>query len=325
MKYSYFPGCSLEKNAAAYHISSMAITGPLGIDLQEIDDWNCCGATEYISLNLTASYALIARNLAQATKNPDSKQVVAPCSACYLNLKKCDRYMAESKKLSEKVNQALAAGGLSYKPGTLKVRHLLDVVVNDVGLDEVAAKVTKPLTGLRIAPYYGCMIVRPEFKPNGNFDDPEYPTTLDTLLKVLGAEVIDFPMKAHCCGGHMTQINEGTGFELIRRLVKGADDYHADMIVTLCPMCQLNLDAFQGSMNNYFKTDYKMPVLYFTQMMGIAFGLEPAALGFGSELVDARPALRKIGMEIPEPEAPPKKKKDDKSLPMPASSKREVK
>jgi heterodisulfide reductase subunit B2 len=133
MKYSYFPGCSLEKNAAAYHISSMAITGPLGIDLQEIDDWNCCGATEYISLNLTASYALIARNLAQATKNPDSKQVVAPCSACYLNLKKCDRYMAESKKLSEKVNQALAAGGLSYKPGTLKVRHLLDVVVNDVG------------------------------------------------------------------------------------------------------------------------------------------------------------------------------------------------
>jgi heterodisulfide reductase subunit B2 len=325
MKYSYFPGCSLEKNAAAYHISSMAITGPLGIDLQEIDDWNCCGATEYISLNLTASYALIARNLAQATKNPDSKQVVAPCSACYLNLKKCDRYMAESKKLSEKVNQALAAGGLSYKPGTLKVRHLLDVVVNDVGLDEVAAKVTKPLTGLRIAPYYGCMIVRPEFKPNGNFDDPEYPTTLDTLLKVLGAEVIDFPMKAHCCGGHMTQINEGTGFELIRRLVKGADDYHADMIVTLCPMCQLNLDAFQGSMNNYFKTDYKMPVLYFTQMMGIAFGLEPAALGFGSELVDARPALGKIGMEIPEPEAPPKKKKDDKSLPMPASSKREVK
>jgi heterodisulfide reductase subunit B2 len=325
MNYSYFPGCSLEKNAAAYHTSSMAISGPLGIELQEIDDWNCCGATEYVSLNLTASYALIARNLAQATKNPNSKQVVAPCSACFLNLKKCDRYMAESKKLSEKVNQALSAGGLSYKPGTLKVRHLLDVVVNDVGLDEVAAKVTKPLTGLRIAPYYGCMIVRPEFNSNGNFDDPEYPTTLDELLKVLGAEVIDFPMKAHCCGGHMTQINEGTGFELIRRLIKGADDYHADMIVTLCPMCQLNLDGFQGSMNNYFKTDYKIPVLYFTQMMGIAFGLEPAALGFGSELVDARPAMGKIGMEIPEPEAPPKRKKDDKSLPMPTSSKREVK
>jgi heterodisulfide reductase subunit B2 len=326
MKYSYFPGCSLEKNAAAYHTSSLAITRPLDIQLEEIDDWNCCGATEYIALNLTAAYALVARNLAQAAKITDAKQVVAPCSACYLNLRKCDSYMAESPKLSKKVNQALAAGGLSYKGGTLKVRHLLDIVVSDVGFDAIAEQVKKPLTGLRIAPYYGCMIVRPEFKNNGKFDDPEYPTTLDKLLTVLGAEVVDFPMKAHCCGGHMTQINEGTGFELIRRLVKGADDYHADMIVTLCPMCQLNLDGFQGAMNNYFKTDYKMPVLYFTQMMGIAFGLEPAALGFGSELVDARPALAKIGMEIPEPEAPPKKsKKDDKSLPMPASSKREVK
>ena len=326
MKYSYFPGCSLEKNAAAYHESSLAVAKTLGFDLVEIDDWNCCGATEYISLNLIASYALIARNLAQASKFSGSNQVVAPCSACYLNLRKTDSYMAESPDLSKKVNEALAAGALSYLPGSLKIRHLLDVIVNDIGMETIAAMVTKPLKGLRIAPYYGCMIVRPELKSNGNFDDPEYPTTLDVLMKALGAEVVDFPMKAHCCGGHMTQINDATGYELIRRLVKGADDYHADMIVTLCPMCQLNLDAFQGSMNNHFNTNYKMPVLYFTQMMGIAFGLEPTALGFGSELVDAQPALAKIGMEISEPEAPAKKsKKDDKSLPMPTSSNREVK
>jgi heterodisulfide reductase subunit B len=317
MKYSYYPGCSLEKNAAAYDKSTKAIARPLGLEFVEVEDWNCCGATEYISLNLLASYALIARNLAQAAKNKAIGQVVAPCSACYLNLRKTDHYMHESPALAGKVNQALAAGGLSYEAGALRVRHLLDVIVNDVGYETLAAKVTRPLKGLRIAPYYGCMIVRPEFAGNGNgksFDNPEYPTTLDKLLKVLGAEVIDFPLKAHCCGGHMTQISESTGFELIRRLVKGAADYSADLIVTLCPMCQLNLDGFQASMNRHFKTDYHIPVLYFTQMLGLAFGMDAKALGLGQELVDARPALAKIGVEVPEPE---KKKKTKEELPMP--------
>jgi heterodisulfide reductase subunit B len=316
MKYSYFPGCSLEKNAASYHISAMAIAKPLDMEFVEVEDWNCCGATEYVSLNLTASYALIARNLAQASKRSDLKQLVAPCSACYLNLKKCDSYMQESPDLAERVNTALAAGGLSYQGGTLKVRHLLDVIVNDVGYDAIAEKVTKPLKGLRVAPYYGCMIVRPKLGSNGTFDNTEYPMTLDKLLKVLGAEVIDFPLKAHCCGGHMTQISEATGFELIRRLVKGAADYHADMIVTLCPMCQLNLDAFQGSMNAHFNTNYHMPVLYFTQMIGLAFGMDAASLGIGAELVDARPALSKIGVEVPETEVVVKKPSKE-ALPMP--------
>jgi heterodisulfide reductase subunit B len=325
MKYSYFPGCSLERNAAAYHVSSLAISKPLGLEFMEVDDWNCCGATEYISLNLTAAYALITRNLAQAAKNKASRQLVAPCSACYLNLRKADHYMGEDPKLAERVNTALEEAGLAYQAGTLRVRHLLDVVVNDVGYPAIASRVTKPLKGLRIAPYYGCMIVRPDI---GSFDEMEYPKTLDVLLKTLGAEVIDFPMKTHCCGGHMTQISEGTGFELIRRLVKGATDYKADMIVTLCPMCQLNLDAFQGAMNRYFKTDYKMPVLYFTQMMGLAFGIDPSQLGIGAELVDARPALAKIGVEVPvlevvEPAAP-KRRRDDKSLPMPQMGEREA-
>jgi len=144
------------------------------------------------------------------------------------------------------------------------------------------------------------------------------------LLTSLGAEVVDFPLKTHCCGGHMTQISEGTGFELIRQLVKGAADYHADMIVTVCPMCQLNLDAFQGAMNRYFKTNYQVPVLYFTQMIGLAFGKSAQELGIGAELVDARSALAKIGVEVPpspEAEGAPKRKRDDKSLPMPKMSK----
>lgn len=319
MKYSYYPGCSLERNAAAYNISTLAAAAPLGLELIEMDDWNCCGATEYVSLNLTASFALIARNLAIASKEKDRNALIAPCSACYLNLRKCDKYMADSKKLNGAINTALAESGLSYTPGSIKVRHLLDVIVNDIGYDAVAARVTRPLKGLRIAPYYGCMIVRPEFNGmGGSFDDPEQPKTLDWLLEALGAEVVDYPMKAQCCGGHMTQISDTSAFDMIRRLIKGAVNNNADMIVTLCPMCQLNLDAYQGAMNTHYKTDYRMPVLYFTQMMGLAFGMDASRLGFGSELVDARPALAKIGVEPPPPpEQPKRSKRDDKSLPMP--------
>ncbi len=367
MKYHYYPGCSLEYNAAAYHVSTLAIAGALGLELLEIDDWNCCGATEYISLNLAAAYALIARNLAKAAQNKATRQVVAPCSACYLNLRKCDQSMRESPKLDKKINTALAAGGLAYQAGSLAVRHLLDVVVNDVGYAAIAAKVTRPLKGLRIAPYYGCMIVRPDFEKSrevgsgkwrvgsgeweavqsgastssarldksaagqsgaagqntastslGRLDKCEYPMTLDILLKNLGAEVVEYPMKAHCCGGHMTQISEKTGFEMIRRLIKGAVEYEADLIVTLCPMCQLNLDGFQGAMNRHFKTKYSMPVLYFTQMIGLALGMNASDLGIGSELVSSRAALAKIGVEAPAAEKPAAAKKASKeALPMP--------
>jgi heterodisulfide reductase subunit B len=168
---------------------------------------------------------------------------------------------------------------------------------------------------LRIAPYYGCVIVRPAY--GGGFDDPEYPTTMDQLLKTLGAEVVDFPLKSHCCGGHMTQISENVAFGLIYRLLKNASDYQADLIVTLCPMCQLNLDAYQDGVNKLFKSDFKIPVLYFTQMIGLAMGIDPVELGIGKEFIDARPALAKIGVELPVEEEPRKKKPSREELPMP--------
>ena len=297
MKYGYYPGCSLERNASAYHQSTLAVAEPLGIELNEVEDWSCCGATEYFSINLLPAYALVARNLALASQHPENGQLVAPCSACFLNLTKTDRYMVDSPQLAEQVNQALAAGGLHYRPGSVRVRHLLDIIVNDVGYDVVAARVTKPLKGLRVVPYYGCLIVRPGYQ--SMFDDPEYPTTLDKLLDVLGAEVVDFPLKAHCCGGHMTQISQPVAFELIRRLLKNAADYEADVIATLCPMCQLNLDAYQDGVNSLFKTNYYIPILYFTQLMGLAFGMPATKLGFGKEFVNARAALAKVGVETP--------------------------
>ncbi len=320
-EYLYYPGCSMESTASAYQTSLGVVCRSLGLDLEEIHDWNCCGATEYVSLSLTPAYALISRNLALAARQSSAqangaRTVVAPCSACYLNLAKADHYMRERPSLGRKVNEALSAGGLAYQPGSLKIRHLLDVLINDVGLDAIRRQVVRPLAGLRVAPYLGCMVPRPDYEKR--WSNPEYPTELDRLLKALGAEVIDFPLKTHCCGGHMTHIGPSVAFELIRRLVHTATDYRADLMVTLCPMCQLNVDAYQGETNRYFHANYQMPIVFFTQLIGLAFGAEPRDLGFGKELVDAGPALKRIGLEPPpaEPAARRPRKKAE-GLPMP--------
>lgn len=316
-QYLLYPGCSMESSARAYYLSLMQINQPLNLTLTEIEDWNCCGATEYVGISLTPAYALISRNLALASKQATGDTtVVAPCSACYLNLAKADHYMQERPTLGTRVNEALAAGGLHYDPGTLKIRHLLDVLINDIGLDQIEKSVTQPLKGLRVAPYLGCMVPRPDYEHR--WSGYEYPTELDRLLKALGAEVIDFPLKTECCGGHMTQIGPSTAFELLRRLLHDADLYKADIMVTVCPMCQMNLDAYQRETNHHFKTNYHIPILFFTQLMGLAFGKDPKSLGIGLELVSAKEALSKIGIEVPQEEAPSQPRKSKKEgLPMP--------
>jgi heterodisulfide reductase subunit B len=316
--YLLYPGCSMDASARAYSDSLNAVAKPLGLNLQEIDDWNCCGATEYLGISRTPAYSLIARNLALASKEArGTREVVAPCSACYLNLAKADHYMGEDPKLGTLVNEALAAGGLSYVPGSLQIRHLLDVIVYDVGLEAVEKLVVQPLTGLRLASYLGCMVPRPDY--GNRSSDHDFPVELDLLLKALGAEVVDYPLKTECCGGHMTQIGPEMAFEMIRRLISTADRLETDAMVTICPMCQLNLDGFQGETNRFFETNYHMPVLFFTQLMGLAFGINPRELGFGLELVSARNLLDALGVEAPPetPPAPPKRPRKPEGLPMP--------
>jgi heterodisulfide reductase subunit B len=286
VKYAYYPGCSLECNASAYDVSVRAVADLLGITLVELDDWNCCGATEFFSQDELVASAVVARNLALV--DPQITQLVAPCAACYLNLNKTDKLMGEDPRMNARVNEALAAGGLTYRAGRVKVRHLLDVICRDVGETAVRDKVVKPLAGLRVAPYYGCQVVRPV----KGLDNTEYPMMMDGLFQWLGAEVVDYPVKAHCCGGHMTQISEPQAFELIRRLLHSAVEYEADMILCMCPMCQLNLDAYQSRVNRSFKTAFNIPIVFFTQMLGVAFGIEPAKLGFGKELVAAMPVIK---------------------------------
>jgi heterodisulfide reductase subunit B len=259
----------------------------LEVGLDELHDWNCCGATEYFTQDELVALSVIARNLA-LVDNKAHKELVAPCAACFLNLKKTDKLMCENAQTDSHINEALAAGGLHYDAGSVRVRHLLDVLYTDVGKERLQEKVAKPLKGLRVAPYYGCQVVRPL---NG-FDNPEYPMKMDELFMWLGAEVVDYPVKAHCCGGHMTQISEPQAFELIRRLLASADEYQADVIVCICPMCQLNLDAYQSRVNSHFDEKYELPILFLTQLLGVALGIDLKKLGFGKEIVAAEPVLQ---------------------------------
>lgn len=285
MKYAYYPGCSLEVNSAAYDVSVRAVTDHLRVELSEIDDWNCCGATEYFSQDKLTATAVIARNLALVEKG--LPQLIAPCAACFLNLKKTDKLMADDAHMNQAVNTCLAAGGLSYKPGTVTVRHLLDVLHDDVGEAAIRDKMVRPLKGLKIAPYYGCQWVR----PFPDVDCTEQPVKMDNLFRWLGADVVNYPLKAHCCGGHMTQLSEPQAFELIRRILDAAVVANADLILCMCPMCQLNLDAYQSRVNSFFGANFKMPIIFFSQLIGVAFGIPLEQLGFGKEIVAARPVI----------------------------------
>jgi heterodisulfide reductase subunit B len=308
--YPYYPGCSLQHHTHAYEVSARAVANVLGFELVEMDDWNCCGATEYFSVNRLPAYALVARNLARAADD-GATELVVPCSACFLNLHKTDKNMGQFPKLGEKINQALAAGNLHYTPGTIKVRHLLEVVINDIGLDGLKSRIKRPLYGLNLAAYYGCLISRPD----SVFDSTEQPTAMDHMIETLGAGATDFRLKTFCCGGHMTQISENTALEMIHKIVKNAADSGADALVTICPMCQLNLDVYQGYANDLFNTDYHVPVLFFTQVIGLALGLSEKDLGFGQEFVDASPATRKI-QDAPLPKSRPERRSKN-ALPMP--------
>ena len=195
--YTYFPGCSSsEGGAKAYGWSAQAVSKALDTELIELDDWNCCGSTPYNSVDELASFCLSARNLALAEKR--GLDLVTPCSSCYVILSRTNSYLKQYPQVKAKVDEALAAGNLEYH-GTIRVRHLLDVLVNDIGYDEISSKMGRNLSRLKVAPYYGCQVVRPRF----GFDHPEFPQSLDKLITGLGGEPVPFPLKSRCCGGSL--------------------------------------------------------------------------------------------------------------------------
>lgn len=272
MKYTYYPGCSVKATAKMYQKSIDAVSAPLGVELEELEDWNCCGATAYMSVKELMSFAISARNLAIA--EPFHRDVVTPCSACYLVLNKTNLYFSEYPKLRKKLGQALEAGGLSYS-GNLRVRHILDVIYNDVGAEKISSMVKRKLEGLRVAPYYGCQIVRPDVE----FDDPDDPTSMDELIEALGATPAEFHLKTKCCGASLMGTEEKLALQLCRGLLANAEEGGAHCLITLCPLCHMNLDVYQGKVNRLFGTNFKIPILYFTQLIGLAMGYSLADLG----------------------------------------------
>ncbi|SYZ72646.1 Heterodisulfide reductase subunit B [Candidatus Zixiibacteriota bacterium] len=277
MSYLYFPGCSLKGTGRAYEDSMLAVFQLLETALEELEDWNCCGATAYMAISELKAFALSARNLALAEAkkgSADSIDLIAPCAACYLVLNKTNKYFQDYPDIRKKINSALDAATLSYK-GTVKVRHPLDIIVNDIGMERISKMVKKPLKGLKVACYYGCQIVR----PYADFDDQHNPSSMNVLMKTLGAETLEWPLKTRCCGGSLTGTVQETGMRLSYVILKEAEKRGADVIATACPLCQFNLECYQKQMGSEYHDKVKMPVAYFSQLMGLAFGMEDSKLG----------------------------------------------
>lgn len=286
MKYSYYPGCSLESSASNYDKSVRTVFATLGLELIEIDDWNCCGATYYMSIKETISLVFSARNLAIAEKH--GRDVIAPCSSCYTILYKTNQLLNENPVMHAKVNQALKRDGLEFHSG-VPVRHPLEVLAADAGLGRISLETRRELDGIKIAPYYGCQIVRPE----RGIDDCENPQLMDDLLKAAGAEIADFSLKVRCCGGMLMTTSPNVALKLNKELLECAIENGADCIVTTCPLCQINLECYQEQINARYQTRFRVPILFFTQLLGWALGCDPDALGINQNLISFEKIERK--------------------------------
>ncbi len=268
----------------AYDVSVRSVARELGLELVELDDWNCCGATAYVAIREERAFVLSARNLALAERA--GRDLVTPCSGCYVVLRKANKYMADNPELYAKIGRALAAGGMTYG-GKVRVRHFLDLVLNDAGEETIQQRVVRPLDGLRVACYYGCQVSR----PFGEIDSEELPERVDRLVEWLGAEPVPFPLKTKCCGGMMLMTQPDIGRKLTGKLLRVAKAKGADCIITCCPLCQMNLEAYQREVSDAMQCDCHIPVLYFTQLMGHAFGLSSEELALRDSLTAVEPLL----------------------------------
>ncbi len=277
MKYLYYPGCSLEASASEYDRSSRAFLTAMGAEITELADWNCCGASAAEAQSRLLALALPARNLAIAEKMGIARDLLVPCSACYLNLRKVTEKIRREPDLLAELNTVLSADGL-HLSGGVRVRHLLDVVATDLGAQGLRARVSRPLKGLTIAPYYGCQCLRP-YKV---FDDPEAPQSMSPLIEAAGAAVHPWQMGARCCSASLMTAKPEVGIALVADILTAARG--ADAIATVCPMCQMNLEAFQAKASRFAGENLAISVLYLPQLLGLAMGLGESEVGLGFNL-----------------------------------------
>ncbi|MBU3932041.1 MAG: CoB--CoM heterodisulfide reductase iron-sulfur subunit B family protein [Proteobacteria bacterium] len=277
MKVSYYPGCSLHGTAKEYDQSVRSVSHALGIELEEIEDWSCCGATSAHSTNFKLSIALPARNLIAAEKK--AQDVMIPCAACFNRFKTAEHHLGQDPELKAEVEEIV---GGRYQ-GSVAIRNPIDIIVRDIGLEALAAKVVKRLAGLKPVSYYGCLLLRP---PDVcRFDDAENPVLLDRILAVLGAEVRPWSFKTDCCGGSLTISKTEIVVRMVDKLMEMAREAGANCLVTACPVCMANLDMRSSG-------DAGLPVFYFTELAALAMGQEGPEGWFRLHRTDPRPLLK---------------------------------
>jgi heterodisulfide reductase subunit B len=282
--FSYYPGCTLHSTSIEYDHSARAVAGALGIEFAEVPGWACCGATSAHSVNEFLAYALPAHTIANATE----QTIVAPCAACYNRLRYTNHALRQDPELRGTIEKVL---GRPFRTD-VQIRHLLDVVANDVSPDEVKAKVQRSLGGAKVVCYYGCLLTRP--REIAAFDDMEEPRSMERLLAACGAEPLDWPHRTVCCGAAFSLSRTDIVHKMTGKLLKAAMAAGADAIAVACPMCQSNLDLRQPAIRKRLNLGPAVPAVFFTQLMGWAFGFDPKKLGFGKIMVDTSNLLRKF-------------------------------
>jgi len=283
LKYAYYPGCSLESTAKVYDLSVRAVCSNLGIELAELPDWSCCGASSGHSTNRWLAHALAGRNLALAER--EGLDIAVACPACYLRLKTTYKEMKEDSRQRDELVKLI---DMPYE-AKYNTRHLLDIIYNDIGLEKIKKRLAKPLRGLKLACYYGCYLVRPP--KIVAFDDPENPNSMDRLLDSLGAEVKDWSGKVDCCGGSLSLSKREIAKQLVGEISEMARKAGAQAIVTACPLCHSNLETRQDA-----SRQNRLPVFYFTELIGLAMGIAEARSWLKKHLIPSLSLLASHGL-----------------------------
>lgn len=294
LSYAYYPGCSLSGTAVEYGMSTRALCARLGIDLDEVPDWICCGATPAHAIRHLFPIALGVRNLALAAKL--GKPVLTVCAACFNRLKVASHELRTDEEVRVKLEQLpdLFNGVTLDEIGSLEIHHLLDVLHDAYGIEALKNKVTHPLEGLKVACYYGCLLIRPP--KIMQFDDAENPHLMDELVAAVGAEAVEWAFKTECCGASLTLTRSDLTIERVHLILSDARDAGADIVCVACPLCHVNLDLYQPDADAHFQTKHDMPILYFTQLIGLAVGIPPNELGLNKHRINPMSLLKEKGI-----------------------------
>ena len=291
MKLSYYQGCTLKADAKNFEDSALCSLKQLGLEVEELPRWNCCGTVYSLATDDLIHHVAPVRNLAHSKKvNADALMTL--CAMCYNTLKRANQRVRTNPEDLASINRFMDAEGLAYE-GDARVVHLLELLRDDIKFETVAKKVVKPLTGLKVANYYGCLLVRPK---DIGLDDVENPRILENLVTALGAAAVDFPYKTECCASYQTVDHPEVVADRTYRILTSARGAGADVVSVSCPLCAFNLDDRQKETGQRFSDFKRMPVLYFTQLLGLALGCPEGSLRFDLHANDPRPILKRKGL-----------------------------